>query len=688
MAVFSQQELDEFRSNAIRIQPKKQAPAPQVKGRGGSLTSFISEGGALGGAAAGAAAGSILGPVGTLVGGAIGGGIGAFSGRAAENKIRDDKWNLGEAGKEAAWTALFAGRPIKAIKGATAATKAVRAGEKALPAAEKVITTPGKYAPSTLLSKFKSGAEKTGEKMIASQGQITGAQARKFGIKPVETFGNINKRTGLTNLDDMTEVARGLTGAGDDSLLDTITRSAVKNTTGVQFTDDLQKIGEKLITEKGTIIPDAARKQLQKNIKNAKVAMYGGEGGSLSTLANPNEALNQANVFRSTAKQLTSGFDVKPENKQLAAVYNGLARNIEDALYKSPGVNDSIPVLMKAGADDLLFRAQDLKKAGNNAQAKAYEKIAQELRKVKSVDDLRSLKKDFVEIQKIDDATAQVIGARSLSGENISNKAGSVVRNPLNLLATPLDAATPKIGGMMAKFGTRGGKSVQDASAKGSAALSGAKRGASASLLSKFVDSSQPVEPPEIIDEESSYSPGLAGDIPPEDTTVSEDPNIQSGIDNAIQQALAAGDYKGLSALLSVAEYYDKRSGTGKDKELTANQETRAAAAQNALKDIPLIKEAISSGKLGGLKAVPGAGTSIGRRILGTEDLDAAMFNIADNILRARTGAAAPEAEVRRFMQSFLPSPTDSESAKTSKLERAVRELQGYVNPAAAASGY
>jgi hypothetical protein len=119
----------------------------------------------------------------------------------------------------------------------------------------------------------------------------------------------------------------------------------------------------------------------------------------------------------------------------------------------------------------------------------------------------------------------------------------------------------------------------------------------------------------------------------------------------------------------------------GAGADLTVSQMTRAAAAQNALQDIPLIEESIRNGKLGGAKAIPGASTQVGRAILGTENLDAALFNIADNILRARSGAAAPEAEVQRFVDTFLPGPLDSEEAKVQKLQRAVRELQGYVNP-------
>jgi len=123
------------------------------------------------------------------------------------------------------------------------------------------------------------------------------------------------------------------------------------------------------------------------------------------------------------------------------------------------------------------------------------------------------------------------------------------------------------------------------------------------------------------------------------------------------------------------------------EQELTASQATRAASAQNALNDIPIIEQAIADGSLGGAKALPGSGTQIGRRLLGTENLDAALFNIADNILRARSGAATPEPEVKRFMEGFLPSPLDSQEAKRQKLQRAVAELQSYTNPQGAAAG-
>lgn len=85
------------------------------KGRGGFLTSLISEGGA----GAGAAVGSLLGPLGTIAGA----GIGGFLGRLGENKVRDNRYGLSQALQEGATSAAFSGlgEGFKALKGARSA---------------------------------------------------------------------------------------------------------------------------------------------------------------------------------------------------------------------------------------------------------------------------------------------------------------------------------------------------------------------------------------------------------------------------------------------------------------------------------------------------------------------------------------------------------------------------------------
>lgn len=110
-------------------------PQPK-KGRGGMLTSLISEAGGAGGAATGAAigatAGSIVPFAGTALGGIIGGGIGGllggFGGRVAENEVRDSRLGIGDAAKEGAVSGVFGAGPLRLLKVGAGATKGIAGG--------------------------------------------------------------------------------------------------------------------------------------------------------------------------------------------------------------------------------------------------------------------------------------------------------------------------------------------------------------------------------------------------------------------------------------------------------------------------------------------------------------------------------------------------------------------------------
>lgn len=441
------------------------------KPQGNVLTSLIPTAGGVGGALAGAAGGAALGSVVPVVGTAVGGLLGALLGGAGGSAVGKVGQNAVEGnadlGEGVAQEALLGGltsTPIGAgFKLAKAGVKAATgigkqsAGDLVQQAGIQTVGkgTAAKYGlsnPSTgVANRLGQKAETKANQMLASQTGMTNAQARKAGIgSQAQTFGNVNRRTGLTGLDDMAEVSRGLTGAGDDSLLDTLTRASVESSTGVPV-NNLSKSAQDLLDNAGSLLSDSERKSILRNVKNATTTMFGGSKGSLSTLANPNAAFDQANAFRATASTLSSNpLTMTAVDKQKAKIYNSLAKQLEDSIYKSPGVNSSIPTLVKAGRDDLLFRADDLAAAGNTKQANAYRKIATELGDVKDIKGLRSMKKDFVQLNKIDRATAQAEGSRTLSGRDMQNSVGTLVRNPLNLIGAPLDAATPTIAGGLA----------------------------------------------------------------------------------------------------------------------------------------------------------------------------------------------------------------------------------------------
>ncbi len=170
-----------------KINQRKKQLATKPKGRGGFLSSLISEGGGIGGAVAGGSAGSFLGPIGTLVGAGIGGAVGAFGGRLTENKIRDDEFRVGDAIKEGAVSGVLGASPIRLLKGAGAAGKALATGGKALPAFEKAATAPG--IASKILGRV--GNKAAGKSIGASPSQLTG-----FRTKTGEDLVQFAKRIG------------------------------------------------------------------------------------------------------------------------------------------------------------------------------------------------------------------------------------------------------------------------------------------------------------------------------------------------------------------------------------------------------------------------------------------------------------------------------------------------------------
>lgn len=128
--MFDQNTLKQLENNYSPVDFSSK-PEQKKKGRGGFLTSLISElggsGGALGGASAGAALGSVVPGIGTAIGGLIGAGVGGFaggtSGRLVENKVRDDEFRVKDALKEGAFSGVAGAGPIKLAKAGSGAIK-------------------------------------------------------------------------------------------------------------------------------------------------------------------------------------------------------------------------------------------------------------------------------------------------------------------------------------------------------------------------------------------------------------------------------------------------------------------------------------------------------------------------------------------------------------------------------------
>jgi len=141
---------------------------------------------------------------------------------------------------------------------------------------------------------------------------------------------------------------------------------------------------------------------------------------------------------------------------------------------------------------------------------------------------------------------------------------------------------------------------------------------------------------------------------------------------------LKYGD-KGLTALgvESKSKQEEPRSGT--DAKVVAAARSGIKSAESARKEI------FGTGKkatLGGHLKTLGATTEGLLGFLGIDvtpwgrGLEKDLFNMADAILRIRTGAAAPEKEIQRYVKKFGPRVTDSSAVKLKKINEMQAELE------------
>lgn len=125
-----------YQYGAVLPRPR---PKVQQRGKGGTLTSLISEAGGVGGAATGAAIGTAIAPgIGTLAGAIIGGFAGGTGGRVAENKVRDNRIGLGDALKEGTLSGALSGlgpgvQLARGAKGAKALASALPESKVRIP---------------------------------------------------------------------------------------------------------------------------------------------------------------------------------------------------------------------------------------------------------------------------------------------------------------------------------------------------------------------------------------------------------------------------------------------------------------------------------------------------------------------------------------------------------------------------
>lgn len=179
----------------------------------------------------------------------------------------------------------------------------------------------------------------------------------------------------------------------------------------------------------------------------------------------------------------------------------------------------------------------------------------------------------------------------------------------------------------------------------------------------------------------SSLGSGIGGQVPAQNTNQPsygeggnngnnnvENPlnqdNLPSNLPGSISQNITADQVMAAQLYLppQIAErikaaYDIQQSSAGGS--LNATQIKDQNFARSGLRSLEKVKQLIGPGKLAA-NAIPGK--------LGARDYDNAAFAATDALLRLRTGAQAPETEVRRYQKSLFPALGDSQETINQKL--------------------
>lgn len=421
-------------------------------------TSIISElggtGGALGGAAVGATAGSVVPVLGTAIGGLIGAGVGglagAFTGRVAENKIRDDRLGLGDAAKEGLITGLLAPGPLKLAKGAGMAVKAAATGGKLLPAFEKGATT---SLMKTATSKVANAGEDIAARTFARAFTVPSKLAAR--LKPVETSKELISHGVGGSLTNMADTAAKVTG--ENGILTRTTREAVARIPGDIKVDDFMPTVRNALTQGSMIESGQEKKILQAIFKMDKP-------GILPNSMNPLDALDNVKGLEKIGYQfMNSSTKLSPNvaNEQIGKVYLDAADAIKDSLEKAIGNKN---ILEGLKTPEMFMQLQQVSP-----------KLAKQFSEAKTMADLRHIQAPFVRLgqmigltedaaQSVGGGMATSLGSRGAGGA-LGFAAGGPIGAGIGIAAAPfvegLEQAaraplTTKGGSLLAKMGGAG----------------------------------------------------------------------------------------------------------------------------------------------------------------------------------------------------------------------------------------
>ena len=637
------------------------------------LQDNISTGGGIGGAAAGgitgAALGSVVPGVGTVIGGLAGAILGGFGGGAAgqyiENGVVGEEDMSKDVLKEGALNAAFSLGPIRGANMALQGGKALARGTGVKTALETAATaTPIRNA---IAGKFGQKLQQGGANLLGSQANLTRAETRKLGPggAPADVLGGINKTTGLSSIDNMANVGSNVTGS--NGVLSELTRNAIGNSKGVDI-GDLRTVADDLLTDYAPNVVGGARNNVLKQVQANVVKAYGGSKGSLDPLGAPIDSFDVARSFENMAADLKNVATPTTADKQLAKVYEKLANHVKDKLYATPGVDEGVSLAKTEAVNKFRQLAQS---STNNAEKNAYNRLADQTEQMTNIAQIRKAQAPFVKLGKIDEATARSqAGAGAQFGDQMQGL-GRYVQKPLNMVAAPLNAATPRVGGAMANIGSKLAGVGGGVSNPISSIALGGRMGLAGALTNPGTpqENVAPMEDMVYQGEEqpTSLDQALLGAQEQSNPFGVSKEQIAQNMMMALQQ----GDKEGFSQLKTMYELVSdyEAQGQGGGSDLTSQQATLMAKNQTAASSLDRLEQLYNSAGGGGVIQGNIAG------LAGNLNLNSSAKTYNDNIASAarflgramgETGAGS-DADAAAFIDK-MPKLTDSPEVARMKL--------------------
>lgn len=639
------------------------------------------------GAGTGAVIGSIVPVYGTAIGGALGGSGGEF----LRQKITGEDTNLGRIGTEGALgsisgigaafkgakTAVMGGKALKAAKAADTAIDTVKVADTAIKAtkAAKAANTAvkaGKVAKTA--SKVASSADDVARAAAGSVDDVAKAAAKKPGIMNKLGMGLTEKGSGLkvgknvgdiNKLDDQAKFMTQFKGTPKQQMrqMDTAMKTA-----GSKVDDILQKTKVPIVgkdVSKGLMsnIDDLANPRyvdldLGDPAVRKVISRYVPKIDSVADASSLNKILKDINPVAAQAQKILLNPAGKTLNaKQTAAL--AVKRHLDDVLTAIPEIKP-----YKQQMAQLFEVAPDVAKASTKA-------MGIPLLGVKST----SLAQGVKGVESKLGSLLQGGGARLAEqggGQSLLRQIGGASARQATNRILPAAMGAP-FGGFYdgALFGQSDGDTGEELTPQNQQILDELMNSDAGTAMTN--DNSNAMQP-------VNESPSLS---------LFSDPDK---IEQAYTEALMNGDKETATLLLNGLNTFSKVREAANKAKATASGTTSGGlnvskvTAQNAsnakagLESVQSLKNMIMQNpEVVTRTATPGRKLPmIGGYIAnaaGTTDYDAQAYNIADTLLRIRTGAAATESEVRNLMNGIMPRAGESPESIARKLALLERQF-------------